>query len=265
MGLGSRWDVFAFSAAPGLPSRLSFSPPPSPLIPQSKRRRPLTDVDGEGSQGLQKKKRRLRLVFITSRLSRPFAHPSTYLVSRGFSKIAVWAKQKALGRSLLRKVAIMNRVRKHILALGEGEPETCALAQQMTKFFYHPSLPSNRPATSPVQSDGPSGEPKGRSLPLPSPSNCLNVLPPPISPPCSPPSAPTSPRRQHIPLPPSPLALTNYDIFDNEDGYFDSDSDSEADGSDDKSNLIYSDFNILDPSEPVIEDHDSISAFDSYC
>src|SRR5436190_8527596 len=132
LGFRSHRDVFTFTAAPGLPSRLCFSRPPSPLIPQTKRRRPLTDVDGEGSQGLTKKKRRLRLVFITSRLSRPFSSPPTHIVSRGFSKIAVWAKQKALGRNLLRKVAIMNRVRKHTLGLLERAPEHLAPAQQMT-------------------------------------------------------------------------------------------------------------------------------------
>ena len=71
---------------------------------------------------------------------------------------------------------------------------------------------------------------------------------------------PTSPRRQYIPLPPSPLALSHYDIFDDE---FESDSDSESDGNDDRRSLIYSDFNILEPSEPIVKDHDYISAFDS--
>ncbi|KAF2745006.1 hypothetical protein M011DRAFT_382657, partial [Sporormia fimetaria CBS 119925] len=84
-----------------------------------KRQRPLTDIDGENSQ-LQKKKRRLRLFLITSRLSPQFSHPATNIVDRGSSKIAVWAKQKALGRNLLRKAAILNRVRRQGVMNLEG-------------------------------------------------------------------------------------------------------------------------------------------------
>jgi len=74
-----------------------------------KRRRPLWDVDGGTSEG--KKKRRLRLNLITSRLSRPFSSPATNIVDRGISKIAIWAKGRRLDKNLLRKAAIMNRVR----------------------------------------------------------------------------------------------------------------------------------------------------------
>lgn len=76
-----------------------------------KRRRALSDVDGGGSEG--RKKRRLRLHLITSRLSRPFSQPASNIVNRGISKIAIWgAKHKAPGsKHALRKAAIMNRVR----------------------------------------------------------------------------------------------------------------------------------------------------------
>jgi len=75
-----------------------------------KRRRALSDVDGDGNEG--RKKRRLRLYLITSRLSRPFSQPASNIVNRGISKIAIWGKKnKALGRNTLRKAAIMNRVR----------------------------------------------------------------------------------------------------------------------------------------------------------
>lgn len=79
-----------------------------------KRRRPLWDVDGGMSEG--KKKRRLRLNLITSRLSRPFSAPATNIVDRGISKIAIWAKGRPSDKSLLRKAAIMNRVRRSIEA-----------------------------------------------------------------------------------------------------------------------------------------------------
>lgn len=110
-------DVFIFSAGSKPTSLLSFSPAPlrptEPAAPRSlKRSRPLPD----GGEGSCRKKRRLRLVLITSRLSRPFSSPSSHIVDRGLSKIAVWAKQKSLGRNLLRKAAIMNRIRKHAAA-----------------------------------------------------------------------------------------------------------------------------------------------------
>ncbi|TID19132.1 hypothetical protein E2P81_ATG06113 [Venturia nashicola] len=78
-----------------------------------KRTRPLADLDDSPSDS--KKKRRLRLLLITSRLSRPFSIPATHIVDRGSSKIAVWAKKKpGLGQQVLRKAAIMNFVRCRI-------------------------------------------------------------------------------------------------------------------------------------------------------
>jgi hypothetical protein len=76
-----------------------------------KRRRPLWDVDGSTSEG--KKKRRLLRFLITSPLSRPFSAPATNIVDRGISKIA-WVKGRRLDKSLLRKAAIMNRVRSRL-------------------------------------------------------------------------------------------------------------------------------------------------------
>jgi len=101
---------FTFSARPTL--KFSFDRPVSVPVPTNrpyKRRRALSDVDGDGNEG--RKKRRLRLHLITSRLSRPFSQPASNIVNRGISKIAVWGKNKALGRNVLRKAAIMNRVR----------------------------------------------------------------------------------------------------------------------------------------------------------
>lgn len=62
---------------------------------------------------------------------------------------------------------------------------------------------------------------------------------------------------QYIPLPPSPLGLSNYDAFDDED-YPHNDGECEAaeEGS------LYSDFNILDPLEPVVDDYDSFESLD---
>ncbi|PGH05356.1 hypothetical protein AJ79_06825 [Helicocarpus griseus UAMH5409] len=269
LALPQDWDTFSFSASPDMPPRFSFSRPSSPpsLNPcYPKRPRSLTDVDGEGSVGLQKKKRRLRLVFVTSRLSRPFSAPPTHIVSRGSSKIAVWAKQKALGRNLLRKAAIMNRLRKHALSIRNSDPRRFDAVGQMIIFFSRPnaSLPATTSTsfTQPSTCSDNSAEVSGR--PSTSPFNSRNEhLPLPAEIPYNPPSPPSTPRRQYIPLPPSPLDLTNYDIFDKEDGFFDSDSDSESESHEGKSSRVYSDFNILDPSEPVVDDHDAIASFES--
>ncbi|KAK2741093.1 hypothetical protein FQN55_008497 [Onygenales sp. PD_40] len=258
---------FSLSAMPAMPTRFSFARPLSPLYTeprQTKRSRPVTDVDGEGSNALQKKKRRLRVVFITSRLSRPFSSPATHIVGRGSSKIAVWAKQKALGRNLLRKAAIMNRIRKHVIAIRSNNPLQFDVVRQMTIFFSRSNAPiAPFTAPPPTPDHFPDKPAECRRAPT-SPSGLRNEhLPLPADIPYNPPSPPTSPRRQYIPLPRSPLDLGSYDIFDNEDGYFDSDSDSESESCDGKSSRIYSDFNVLEPSEPVVDDHDAIASFDS--
>jgi hypothetical protein len=80
-----------------------------------KRHRPLTDVDGERSSKKRKKKRRLRLFLITSRLSRPFSAPPTYIAHcRGTAPVVVpvvLAKPRAPGHDVLRKAAIINNAR----------------------------------------------------------------------------------------------------------------------------------------------------------
>jgi len=70
-----------------------------------------------------KKKRRLRLNLITSRLSQPFSAPATNIVDRGISKIAIWAKGRRLDKDVLRKAAIMNRLRLR-LGPSRGMPES---------------------------------------------------------------------------------------------------------------------------------------------
>jgi len=104
---------FTFSAAPSL--KFCFdSPVAVPILTNRpfKRRRALSDVDGAGNEG--RKKRRLRLHLVTSRLSLPYSQPASNIVNRGVSKIALWGKKKAPGRTILRKVAIMNRVRQRL-------------------------------------------------------------------------------------------------------------------------------------------------------
>lgn len=204
-------DIFTFVAGPKPAVPFSFTARSSQVadthshVPRRafKRTRPLSDVDDEVST-TRKKKRRLRLLLITSRLSRPFSSPPTHIVDRGTSKIAVWAKQKALGRNLLRKQAILNRIRHITAATRETERRRMERARQA--FTKHQVSHVHMP------------------------------------------------RRQYIPLPPSPLGLSksNYDALDLEDDW------PEAELDDEDVPAVNSDFNILEPSELVLDDYDSL-------
>ncbi|CAG8956613.1 hypothetical protein HYFRA_00011924 [Hymenoscyphus fraxineus] len=114
-GLSCR-ETFKFDLCTNPSFKFAFDRPLPFVLPTNrpfKRRRALSDVDGDGNEG--RKKRRLRLHLITSRLSRPFSEPATNIVNRGLSKIAVLGTQNhALGRNELRKAAIMNRVKKRM-------------------------------------------------------------------------------------------------------------------------------------------------------
>src|SRR5277367_2581718 len=104
----SRTKTFAFTFTVASPVKFCLDKVVVPAAKAAvnrpfKRRRPLWDVDGGTSEG--KKKRRLRLNLITSRLSQPFSIPATNIVNRGISKIAIWAKGRRLDKSLLRKAA----------------------------------------------------------------------------------------------------------------------------------------------------------------
>ena len=91
-----------------LPHPLAM-PLPSPPSPCGiKRGRARHDVDGDGSASMHRKKRRLRLDLITSRLSRPFSTPSTYIVSRGGRQAGKWVRRRLDGKNALRKLALRN-------------------------------------------------------------------------------------------------------------------------------------------------------------
>jgi len=197
---------FTFSARPTL--KLSFDRPvPIPVATNKpfKRRRALSDVDGDGNEG--RKKRRLRLHLITSRLSRPFSQPASNIVNRGMSKIAVWGKNRAVGRNILRKAAIMNRVR-----LRMDAAKYCMRLQQ---------------------------ERSRETLAL-----CEIVV--------------QKPRCFELPLPPSPLGLSNYDAFDLDDETGDDDEE----GGIERCSAIYSDFNIMNPIGSDGDAYDYLDALD---
>ncbi|KAF8465234.1 hypothetical protein BDZ91DRAFT_727906 [Kalaharituber pfeilii] len=93
-----------------------------------KRARPLADIDGHCREVT--KKRRLRLAFVTSRLSAPFASPPRNNVDRGNSKIAIWAKQRAAPQHQFRKMAILNRIKREAMALREAQQRQIEIARQ---------------------------------------------------------------------------------------------------------------------------------------
>lgn len=187
-------ETFSFTFSAGPPLRFSFDRPLSLPVQANrsfKRRRALSDVDGDGNEG--RKKRRLRLHLITSRLSRPFSQPATNIANRAILKIAIWGKQKPLSRHALRKAAIMNAVRLRMdaakafmLQEQERRKGTLELKQIVVQ----------------------------------------------------------KPRTYEMPLPPSPLGLSNYDALDLEDDMLDEDNEDGVEGR----SPFYSDFSIMNPN-----------------
>ena len=104
-----------FGISTAYPPTSSFSPifrtPSSTqtaiIAPQKCLKRSRLQEDGEQ---LQRKKRRLRLNLVTSRLSKPYATPTTHIVGRTHSRVGVWARQRLSGGKLLRKAAILNSI-----------------------------------------------------------------------------------------------------------------------------------------------------------
>lgn len=255
-GAGPAQGTFDFSNTSLSTSNMGLTfLPQDPPRRGNKRSRSIADVDGDHSC-IQKKKRRLRLFLITSRLSPQFSHPATNIVDRGSSKIAVWAKQKALGRNLLRKAAILNRirrttdspkaihVRREVVQMDqEKELEQFELAKLE---FQHGAIDTY---TRPVLFRTPSVPPSAAvrtgghfvvsGSPSSSPNSSRSSSPTPSSPPPDAATAPISdyrspneayaysppraqiPRRDYVPLPPSPLGF-NYDALDVEEDVHDS-------------------------------------------
>lgn len=242
-----------FQRMPPLITTLTFLPRSG--LPESRKRgRAAADVDGEHSC-LHKKKRRLRLFLITSRLSPQFSHPATNIVDRGSSRIAVWAKQKSLGRNLLRKAAILNRIRRNAVAareevsrrrlLVEQEKEQRQLEMARLTFDYgaidtytrplhlqpvappsaalwnnthylnHKSSPTASQSGSSLTSRSPSPSSVSPPTCLPTTDNTPEQRSPNAAYALSPPRAQSS-IRSYEPHLPSPLGLSNYDAFDTE-------------------------------------------------
>jgi hypothetical protein len=201
-------ETFSFTLSLKPPLEFTFDRPLSAPVPTNrafKRRRALSDVDGDGNEG--RKKRRLRLHLITSRLSRPYSQPATNIVNRGISKIAIRGRNRALGKNLLRRAAIMNRVRLRMDA-----------ANDLVRRHHEPNKETLALSEIVVQ----------------------------------------KPRYHDVPLPPSPLGLSNYDALDLEDEM----SDDEQEGGIERCSSIYSDFNIMNPITSDGDASDYLDALD---
>ncbi|KAI4105036.1 MAG: hypothetical protein L6R37_002924 [Teloschistes peruensis] len=193
-----------------------------------KRLRPQTDVDGENSVDTQRKKRRLRVDLVTSRLSQPYATPTTHISSRKVLRRGPWAKPRYRVRSPLRRAAILNAFRARRTAARHIE-------------FKEDNFVTN--------------------LKSPQESEHLEVdlIKEGIRTPRDPPPEHHLPQ-QYLPPSPSPLGPSNYAAFDEEEDPFEDENDDD----DDSENLgggdtVYSNFNQLGDSDA--EDYDSFDPF----
>jgi len=75
-----------------------------------KRPRMPDDSESEERRHVPRKKRRLRLELVTSRLSNPYAAPATHIIGTKPWRIGIWARQRLAGGKLLRKAALLNSV-----------------------------------------------------------------------------------------------------------------------------------------------------------
>lgn len=220
--------TFTFVLTPS--SKYTFTSklsPPPPRPAPFKRRRPLWDVDG--SPHPTKKKRRLRLGLVTSRLSRPFSSPASNIADRGVARVgsASWPVPRRPEKNELRKAAIMNRVRQRLSVLKAAQVKQSPPASVPQKRT-HSQLVSALALRDVVA-------PMARTYEVPSQ------------------------------LPPSPLGLSNYDALDLEEeeglGIDREGEDIDADMSG-CGRGYYSDFSVRRSPRPEGEDYDYLDEMD---
>ncbi len=201
-------------------------PVASPLVETTfrrlrKRSRSQDNFAGE-EEHTQRKKRRLRLDLVTSRLSRPYATPATHIIGTKAWRGGAWARQRSAGGKLLRKAAILNWIS---IRGKRGQP--CAV--EMSKY------PAGRAAST-------YGHIQHRRA---SNANSIRLF--------LAPAARKSPQRAIAP--PATFQMpSDYDAFDYEDDVIEDESEEneEEDGedsSDTESQAIHSDFRRLESSD----------------
>lgn len=220
--------TFTFVLTPSSKYTFTSKLPPAPPRPAPfKRRRPLWDVDG--SPHPTKKKRRLRLDLVTSRLSRPYSSPASNIADRGVARVgsASWPVPRRPEKNELRKAAIMNRVRQRlsVLKAAQAKPPPPASVPQKRSHSQLVSALALRDVVAPM----------ARTYEVPS----------------------------H--LPPSPLGLSNYDALDLEEeeglGMDREGEDIDADMSG-CGRGYYSDFSVRRSPRPEGEDYDYLDELD---
>ncbi|KAL8730377.1 MAG: hypothetical protein Q9166_004142 [cf. Caloplaca sp. 2 TL-2023] len=191
-----------------------------------KRIRLQADVEGEDSVDIQRKKRRLRVDLVTSRLSQPYASPATHIISsHRRQRLGPWARPRYRVRSPLRRAAIFNAIRvRKTMARQIGHKEVHLLTrlgpeQESDNLEIDLVIEGIRTTRD--------SSPKGY------------------------------PPQHHVPPLPSPLGPSSYDAFDEEEDPFD-ENDTEIN---DEEDGVYSNFNELDGTDADIEDYDSLCPF----
>ncbi|KAL6721779.1 hypothetical protein ACLMJK_000884 [Lecanora helva] len=110
-------EHLSFSASAIHPSTSIVNQPSSPSHSAKlqssnslKRSRSEDETSRDESSGPKRKKRRLRLDLVTSRLSRPYADPATHIIGTKAWRLGPWARQRFAGGKLLRKAAVFNQI-----------------------------------------------------------------------------------------------------------------------------------------------------------
>ncbi|KAL8712091.1 MAG: hypothetical protein Q9220_003525 [cf. Caloplaca sp. 1 TL-2023] len=201
--------------------------------PAFKRDRLQTDVDGENSVDVQKKKRRLRFDLVTSRLSQPYATPATHIISRKVLKLGPVTRPRPPISTSLRRAAILNAIRMRRTAThrpGFKESHVMISLNGQSESMHTEVDLINRGIRTPFGQD-----PHGHQS------------------------------QKYLPPPPSPLRPADYDAFDEEEDPLDEEEDEEDDDEtsedSDEADGVYSDFSRLDTADSDVEDYDSLSPF----
>lgn len=207
----------------------------------AKRTRPVDDVDGEDSIP-QIKKRRLRLSFVTSRLSNPFSEPSTFILGRGAHKIASWIRRAI--RAIrppppLIQVALLNNARIQA-ALSLPQAQSLSRDQLREVIEIRRGASQTTAKRSPIAT-GEASQRRDEEIDVVSHQRTQTLSPQATS---------------HTSLPFSPpTGLSNYDVFDSE---YEATAGEREEGweSADATSEVYSDFTIIQSEPAFTDEHD---------
>ena len=192
-----------------------------------KRTRSREDIDGEDCTYTYRKKRRLSLDLVTSRLSPPFSAPATHIIGTRTWRVGAWARQRFVSGKLLRKAAILN-----FIAMTRG--------RRMPIVHAHDRPKSGSTTSSVDLASTPNGSRTG-AFRIPSRRTLHR-----------------NPQTAFVHVP------SSYEAFDYEFDESD-DEDSDEKGDDDTEPMqLHSDFSLLDPSDTETDFYDTSWSFASF-